>query len=231
MKNLICFILITLIAAMTYSCTESTTTELQGEDVVLTTRDITIGESCLGETPNPCDTLVYSWQIALDDYPGCIFEVSVEGYVCHSVGVSAFHLGDFMLESDLGCPAFDNDLANAISNGTEEQFIVNINQEVWRTVTSNIINGGTVSQTTTVLEIEYVIGSCKYLCLFDELDCDNTCCRKINTYQRVNGRWELTKEGETYTEVGECPISPATLCDPNVLQSASCYDNCASLDF
>lgn len=225
------FVLVAVLALVFIKCSTDQVPDKGIHDTELQARSSYEAESCLPPLPPSCDDFIYTYQIELPDYPGCIFELKGQGNVCYALGVQAFHLGDFTLESDLGCPAYDAARQLALTNGTIAQFNIELNQEIWRLITSNILNGGTVSIIQTTVQIEYVIGSCKFQCFTNNVDCGDACCRRINIYKEVGDRWILETEGPIQQFGPVCPSNPPGGCDPNVPQSADCYDNCSSLDF
>jgi hypothetical protein len=200
------------------------------ESIVSSTRGI--GESCLDEPPNSgCEFGQYNWSIIIPEYPHCIFEISLDYYVCGTgpVGGSvAIHVGDFEILSH-NCQDFVDDQQDALANGDEAEFNISFNQSIWRQVTSNIINGtGILPGVNSIIELEYNIGACKFQCSTSTLDCGEACCRRHNTYTVIAGRWVLTTERDI-VRFGSCGNPP--FCNPSVLQSADCYDNCESLNF
>ncbi len=197
----------------------------------LQNRNSGIGSSCIGETPSPCYDGVYTWSIRIPDYPECEFIVTLNYFVCLGEGGGRIHMGDFDYTVNYGCTEFYEDWENAIRNGSEDQFYTNFNQQVWTEVTKNLLS----SQTTHYwfyAELEYNVGSCIYLCERDALMCGDACCQRTNEWEKdQQGNWILTKKGEIIHTGDPCPDYPIRTCPPDVLQSASCFDNCASLDF
>jgi hypothetical protein len=209
---------------------EIDTNTLNEDELKVEARSTGLGQSCFESNnyPSTCDTGIYAWYINLPEYPGCLFEIKVEYVFCPALGAAALHLGDFEWYLDDPCLDFEADLAAALANGTEDQFMIEFNQSVWRVVTSNILNGWAPSF-NGILEIEYNVGACKYMCWMNELDCGDACCRRINTWEKQNGRWVLVEEGSIESFGDPCDTEP--YCDPQALQSDECYDNCESLDF
>lgn len=215
-----------------YSCTDSNNIQKdENIEANLDYRDGINGNSCLENPSSACDSGNYVWQIVLPQYPNCKFNISIDYYAClNGGGDLAIHLGDFELSSpEEDCQDYIDGLKKALINGTEAQFTVEFNQSVWREVTSNILNGYLHQSVVSVLEVEYNIGACKYLCYLDALDCGEACCRKRNIYHKVSNRWVLVSEGQI-EHLGDCTQSHS-FCDPTVLQSGMCFDNCESLDF
>ena len=230
-------ILLLLFAVALVQCSkEVATTEENDGEIVLRDSLSSIGTSCLHTITFPvnCTSGVFTWIINLPQYPDCDFEVSVDYYLCPGVGALAIHMGDFRWHLEFGCPEFYADLDTAYINGTEDQFIIEFNQSVWRKVTENLLAYFTSQNYHGVLQVEYIVGACMYLCGADLLYCGETCCRKVNIWERDSGKiWTLVREGEI-EQIGEpCihPFYPFPGCDPNVLQTGGCFDNCESLDF
>jgi hypothetical protein len=231
MKSAMLFTSVIMLCCCFFSCMSDQSNEIEPNNLVLESRDSEIGSSCLGDAPSPCYEGVYTWSITLPDYPNCELIVEQYYYVCYGLNFANFHLGGFDYTINLGCDDFLDDQETAILQGTEEQFITYINQQIWEQITENLLSGLSGSY-YEIAEFEYNVGSCKFLCGSDQLRCGDVCCRKVNKWERdSSGDWYLSEEGEIERFGDSCLTYQNPGCSPSELQSQDCFDNCASLEF
>jgi len=236
-SKFLCLIAFTIMLfALPYSCSDQNNEPKQSySDEKIEIRSGGIGESCLPDIQN-CPGGIYSWNIALDLFPGCIFPVSVDYIDCSAGTTTYLYLGDFEIDYDnLYCDDYYDYIDDCIQNGTLDDCIIELNQAIWEQVTLNLLNG-TNYDPFYPTTIEYYIGAYKFLCGYETLDCveiGTICCRKVYkyVYDPVNREWVVNWEGESELIGGECPDQPSTSCPPTSLQTETCFDNCASLDF
>lgn len=230
MKKYFVFLIITLFFL---SC-ENSVNHNMGK---ILTRNGELGDGCVPTNMSGCDggvnEGVYNWVVSLDEYPNCIFKVAVDYFSCAQGSYLALGLGEFDFHTEGDCDDFEDDMNQALTNNTFDEFAVSFNQQIWSVVTQNLLDD--IPQTSpyaSVLEMEYVIGSCQKWCYFTKLECGDACCSKTNRYNlNEDKEWVLAVEGDIIRFAGTTCNEMDVFCDPNMLQNESCFDNCESLNF
>ncbi|MEZ4910880.1 MAG: hypothetical protein R2774_08460 [Saprospiraceae bacterium] len=193
-----------------------------------------IGNSCLeAALPLPtgsCEGGRYTALVEIPMYPGCIFYVSADYYICSDLswGHTNIFLGDFNI-FDHDCEQYNTDAANPT-----ETWELNVNTQIWQQFTNYFLNNF-IDATESSLSVEYIILQCNKTCYISipkgdsgqtiivprKINCGDSCCKRTNDYRRDgNGDWELvSQEVSTLTT---CPSSIQTECRKNSIAESPC---------
>lgn len=215
------------------------------DDILVDNTELTArsqSTNCLEDVPTTgsCFDGVLSWPIAIPEYPGCTFNVSVEYIQCSSLtgmfNITSLFLGAIEI-NDHDCPAYDQDVNTAIANGTINDFTIAIDKSIWNVVRPILLNG--ISPTNfAFIEIINRPSSCIKTCYVLQggepfnyiapvrIPCGTSCCEVKTTYQFIDGHWQQTSQAVEETE--ECNSDEPIIlsCPFGTVGSTDCLNTC-----
>ncbi len=203
------------------------------KDATLESRSV--GNSCLEDKLPPdsgsCDHANISALIQIDMYPGCIFHVNQEYYLCTDLwlGHQNLFLGDFVI-FDHDCDKYNED-----SKNPTEAWEIAFNSQVWQVLTNYYLNN-VIEPTTSVAEFEYIILQCSKTCYVAlppdpetgkfaiipvKEQCGEECCERQTKYERdANGKFQPI--GQSVSTITECPTTAYEDCPRRTVAETPC---------
>lgn len=221
MKNFkILFSLILLIITC-INCSENNNYDNTGNFRETFQRSVTIPNddlnSCLEQNLPPfinncikefAETVLY-----LDDYPGCSFSVELLYYFCSP---DKLYVGHFWFAKPITCPKYLQEYSEAVVNNKLAEFEFNFNLKIWSAINDQFTNYFATS--TNSLAINYVVGSCNYICYEQSepsptgqtglipvfYNCGENCCKVTRNYVKINGVFVPSTPLEIFAPNVEC---------------------------
>ena len=202
-------------------------------------------ESCLDQRYLDIQTCIDGLipiNFELPQYPGCQFYGSVQFIFCYAPPASRLYVGDIVVSFVDNCPQYYIDLQNAQANGTLVSFHRTFMGSVYNVATEILLDTN-LPVTESTVRVEHHLAACKATCwkpaqtdgtgngdptggipptvLLVPVDtpCDDACCIRTATYQRINGGW-IQSNISWDSSLVTCPLSPADC-------STSLYTECS----
>ena len=237
--------LLLFVGVMFYACAD-TEPDVKAEDSqALELRDPsqpTLGSSCVfRKVFGNCRPGTEVRNISFPEYPGCTFNISINTVLCSSIEdpnvYESILIGNFTV-NEHNCEAYEEDLANAMANGSLVQFSEDFNHMVWRKFEALFLTD-IGPNSTTVFTVEGTVESCVNTCYISDpqsgfttpidINCGTDCCIVRRTYERQPSG-ELVFTGSTI-ETNDCN-DPSTLpiCPLGSVSSTGCRINCFPMD-